>query len=249
MTQKTVSRFDLEKHIAEEHKMTGFATYLKEIVYGGNDGIVTTFAVVAGFAGAQAQGNVTLPALAVLLFGFANLFADGVSMALGNFLSTRSEQDVYQNIKAREAYEIDHNPEIEKEESIEILIRRGFTEKQAEQLVAIYKTNKSYWTSFMMNEELELPNPEGENPFHMALVTFFSFLFFGFIPLTPYVFFAGNSSLFMVSSLATAGAMILLGILRWRVTTQSFVRSVGETLVLGGTAAIVAYFVGTLFKI
>jgi len=243
----TKHTFDLSKHLADEHKMTPLTVYLKEIVYGGNDGIVTTFAVVAGFAGAQANIAGQLPVLTVLIFGFANLFADGVSMALGNFLSIRSEQDVYNTEKGREAHEIIHNTEMEKQESVEILVEKGFSRKQAEDLIAIYMTNDKYWVDFMMNQELELPNPEGDNPILMSLATFFSFIVFGFIPLIPYVFFRG-STLFFMSSCATAAALTLLGSFRWKVGKQSFIRSVGETLFLGGTAATVAYFVGTLFK-
>ena len=79
----------------EEHKVSIFQSYLKEIVYGGNDGIVTTFAIVAGFAGAQLSAASPMGYVTVLLFGFANLFADGLSMGLGNFLSIRSEKDSY----------------------------------------------------------------------------------------------------------------------------------------------------------
>jgi len=240
--------FNLQKHLAQEHKMTALTVYLKEIVYGGNDGIVTTFAVVAGFAGAQANVATQMPILTVLLFGFANLFADGASMALGNFLSIRSEKDVYNNEKGKEAHEIIHNTELEKLESIEILVKKGFTRKQAEDVVAIYMTNDAYWVDFMMNQELELPNPEGDNPFLMSIATFISFITFGFIPLIPYVFFKGTE-LFFMSSCTTAAALALLGTLRWKVGKQGFFRSVGETLFLGGTAAIVAYFVGTLFKV
>jgi len=70
-------------------------TFLKQIVFGGNDGIVTTFAIVAGFAGARAEGAAEIGAIAVLVFGLANLFADGVSMGLGEFLSLRSKHDLY----------------------------------------------------------------------------------------------------------------------------------------------------------
>lgn len=244
----TKQSFNLAKHLAEEHKMTPLTVYLKEIVYGGNDGIITTFAVVAGFAGAQANVASQLPILSVLIFGFANLFADGVSMALGNFLSIRSEQDVYRTEKNREAYEIVHGTKLEKEESIEILVKKGFSRKQATDLVAIYMTNSAYWVDFMMNQELELPNPEGDNPALMSIATFFSFVIFGFIPLIPYVFFKG-SELFVMSIITTVAALILLGIVRWRVGKQSFIRSVGEMLLLGGAAATVAYFVGTMFKI
>jgi len=244
----TQGTFNLQRHLAEEHKMTPLTAYLKEIVYGGNDGIVTTFAVVAGFAGAQVNITSQLPVLTVLLFGFANLFADGVSMALGNFMSIRSEKDVYSTEKKKEAYEIIHSTKMEQEESVEILIKKGFSRKQAENLVAIYMTNSPYWVDFMMNQELELSNPEGDNPLLMSLVTFFSFIVFGFIPLIPYVFFR-NSSLFALSICSTATALILLGTIRWKLGKQDFIRSVGETLLLGGTAALVAYFVGTLFKL
>ena len=87
------------------------AAYLKEIVYGGNDGIVTTFAVVAGFAGAHANGHSYIPAITVLLFGLANLFADATSMGLGNFLAIRTEQDIYAHEKDKEYHEIKHNPD------------------------------------------------------------------------------------------------------------------------------------------
>lgn len=239
---------DIAKHLEEEHKITPFSAYLKEIVYGGNDGIITTFAVVAGFAGAQANVGASLPVFSVLIFGFANLFADGVSMALGNLLSTRSEQDVYANEKSKEMYEIKHNTEMERIESVQILITRGFKKPQAEQLVSIYMTNPKYWVDFMMNQELELPNPEKDNPYKMSLVTFLSFIFFGFIPLIPYVFLKGLN-LFVASIFTTAIALFLLGVMRWKVSKQSFIRSVSEMLLLGGAAATVAYFVGTMFKV
>src|SRR6056297_2488855 len=76
--------------------------YLKQIVFGGTDGIVTTFAIVAGFAGAQAEGVAQVGGLAVLLFGLANLFADAVSMGLGEFLSLRAQHDLYRTRKSRE---------------------------------------------------------------------------------------------------------------------------------------------------
>jgi Uncharacterized membrane protein len=99
---------------------TTLTDYFKEIIYGGIDGIVTTFAVVAGFAGAAlSSSEVTqLSFLVVLLFGLANLFADAASMGLGNFLSVRSEQDLYNAAREKEATEIRHNTEAEIAETI-----------------------------------------------------------------------------------------------------------------------------------
>lgn len=122
----------LHTHLADEHKITPASQYIGEVVYGGVDGIVTTFAVVAGFVGAGATETLgQIGPLAVVLFGLANLFGDGVSMALGKFLSTKSEQDIYQRAWDKEAYEIKHNTAMEIEESEEILLAQGMTKEDA----------------------------------------------------------------------------------------------------------------------
>ncbi|OGK13527.1 hypothetical protein A3A93_00255 [Candidatus Roizmanbacteria bacterium RIFCSPLOWO2_01_FULL_38_12] len=240
------SKADLEKHLAEEHQISPFSTYLKEIVYGGNDGIVTTFAVVAGFTGANANIG-SLSYLTVLLFGLANLFADGVSMGLGNFLSMRSERELFHKEKNKELKEINENPKIEKAETQELLMIRGFSKSDAETLVNLYSKNRDYWADFMMRYELEMTNPL-ENPYLTAVATFLAFVAFGFIPLVPYVFFKNDPQTFIYASIATALALVLLGLLRWRVTRDSIVRSVGEILIVGGLSAVVAFVVGTFFR-
>lgn len=248
MTALNTKPFDLEQHIQEEHNVSPFSTYLKEIVYGGTDGIITTFAVVAGFAGAQQQ-SIQLPVLTVLLFGFANLFADAASMGLGSFLSTRSEQDLYKEEEQKELHEIHTNPAQEEQETMGILISKGFTHEQAAQLVSIYKTNDTYWLNFMMTHELGMSDPQNDNPFFMSLATFVSFILFGFIPLMPYLIWQQSPHIFSYSIVATFFALSVLGLLRWYVTKQSFVRSLGETIILGGTSAVIAYLVGIFFKL
>ena len=243
----TYTKADLARHLKEEHKISPFSTYLKEIVYGGNDGIVTTFAVVAGFTGANtALGN--LGYITVLLFGLANLFADGASMGLGNFLSTRSEHDRYHKEKNKELKEIKENSLMEKAETQELLMQRGFSQEDAEILVGRYAKNKEYWADFMMRYELEMSEPY-ENPIFTALATFLAFLAFGFIPLIPYILFKNNPQTFFYASIATALALVLLGLLRWRITRDSIIRSVGEILIVGGISATVAYLVGTFFRV
>lgn len=239
----------LQEHPIQKRKISPVSEYLKEIVYGGNDGIVTTFAVVAGFTGAQSSiSGFSYPFLTVLLFGVANLFADGMSMGLGNFISMRSEKDLYQTEKQKELNDIKSKPEEEKAQTIGILLRRGFDKKQATQLATIYSQNEDYWAEFMMKYELELPDPQSENPYLTAFATFFSFLSFGFIPLIPYIFLRDLPDLFFISSIFTAGALFLLGLLRWKVTKDPLVRAVGEIIVVGGIAALIAYFVGTFFR-
>jgi VIT1/CCC1 family predicted Fe2+/Mn2+ transporter len=240
---------DIKAHLAVEHRISPIQTYLKEIVYGGTDGIVTTFAVVAGFTGAQmGQSIPNLSFLTVLLFGLANLAADGLSMGLSNFLSVRSEKDIYQKEAAKELHEIRNHPESEKEETITILKREGFNEKQAKELTAIYMTNEKYWLRFMMNDELEIPNPMGEKPLLTGIATFTAFVIFGFIPLIPYIIFPQNPNVFVFAGFATLIALVFLGTFRWKVTAEHPLRAISETVLVGSAAAAVAYLVGTFFK-
>src|SRR5512138_637445 len=106
---------------AEEKHGGASSQYIGDMVYGGLDGIVTTFAVVSGVAGADLGANI------VLILGLANLFADGFSMATGAFLSSKSEQEYYDRERRREAWEVEHFPEAEKAELREIYIERGYT--------------------------------------------------------------------------------------------------------------------------
>ena len=101
----------------------------------------------------------------------------------------------------------------------------------------------------MMNYELELPNPLKENPLLTGLATFLAFMIFGFIPLLPYVLQVSLQNAFPYSLVATFSALILLGLLRYKVTGENIVRSVSEIVLIGGVAASLAYIVGTFFAI
>lgn len=238
---------DFDAHLKSEHK-NSISGYLKEIVYGGSDGIITTFAVVAGLAGAQIGALTEYPVLIVLALGFANLLADAFSMGMGNVLSILADRDVYKAEKNKEIYEINNNTEMEKRETIYLLQKQGFSKTDAVKITDLYAKNENYWAEFMMKYELEVPTPEHENPIMTGLATFAAFTIFGFIPLIPYVFFKGNE-LFIISIFFTIAALAILGVLRWKVTTQKLWRAVGEIVLLGGTAAAIAYYVGTIFRI
>ncbi len=225
--------------------------YFKEVIYGGIDGIVTTFAVVAGFAGASMSADTTmqLSVLVVLLFGLANLFADAASMGLGNFLSVRSEQDMYKSAQARELSLLQNNREDERVVTVSILREKGFSEEDALTLADIYQHNESYWLDFMMMHEQGIADPRGENPVYTGLATFLSFMVFGVIPLLPFMLMKEGSValLFQFSVLGTFAALVLLGLLKWKVIGDKFVSSLTEVILVGGTAATLAYLVGVVF--
>lgn len=221
-----------------------FQRYLGEFVYGGIDGSVTTFAVVAGAAGADLSSAI------VLILGFANLLADGFSMSVGAFLSTKSEQDNFEKHKKIEYWEIENIPKAEEEEIRTIYREKGFEGELLEKVVEIITADKDRWVDVMMKEELEMIK-EQKAPLKIALVTYLSFLLVGIVPLSVYVgdyLFDIRCNLFFYSCLFTSLAFILIGFLKSHVTQTSRWKGIAETLMLGAIAAAVAYLVGDVLE-
>ncbi|MFT5171461.1 MAG: VIT1/CCC1 family predicted Fe2+/Mn2+ transporter [Candidatus Marinamargulisbacteria bacterium] len=250
MTPAPYTKETFMQHLADEHKSSALSQYLKEIVYGGNDGIVTTFTVIAGFTGANFEGSIpTMSMFIVLLFGLANLFSDGIAMGMGNFLAIRADQDLYRNFKAKEAEEIDSSPDMEMEETRFLLKEKGFSEALSVQLTDIFSQNKAYWLEFMMLHELGLQNPEDINAKACGLATFCSFVFFGVLPLLPYFFFSDIKTNFALSCLFMGIALFFLGVFRARLSQQAYTKAVGETMLVGGLSGIVAFLIGSFFHL
>lgn len=223
-----------------------FQEYLGEFVYGGIDGSVTTFAVVAGAAGATLESSV------VIILGFANLFADGFAMSVGSYLSTKSEKENYKKHEKIEYWEVDHLPEKEKEEIREIYSAKGFEGEILEEIVRTITADRDRWVDVMMKEELEM-SKETKSPWAMGAVTFMSFLLFGFIPLLVFVLnylniLSDASNLFLYSSVLTGLVFMLIGYLKAIVNQTKIFRSISETFLLGAAAAAVAYYVGAVLE-
>ena len=156
--------------------------YVKSLVFGGLDGIITTFAVVAASVGGSLNTDV------ILLMGFANLIADGLSMGFGDYLSSQAEFEYTRAEHKREKWELDNYPEGEKQEMVELYVKRGMTQADAESVIEVMSKYKNFFLDVMMVEELGLmPPDESDSPAKNGLVTFLAFVFFGFIPLTSYV--------------------------------------------------------------
>ena len=237
---------DWEEHRREAHDLGRMQEFLKQIVYGGNDGIVTTFAIVAGFAGAAAEGVAQIGGLAVLVFGLANLFADAVSMGLGEFLSTRSQHDLYRARRNDELREIAQDPEQERMELFEILRQRGLPAGEADTVAELVARHPDFMADLMMTYEFGMMSPEEENPALNGLFTFGSFVIFGSVPLIPYFLLEATQNTFYLSIFATFAALTALGLLRWNATGERILRCVGETVALGAVCAAVAFAVGAI---
>lgn len=221
---------------------------IENFVYGAVDGAVTTFAVVAGVVGASLSPSI------IVILGLANLFADGFSMAIGNYLSVKTHNEYIVKARKREEWEIDNLIEEEKQEIRDIYIKKGFKQELLEEIVRIITARRKVWVDTMMSEELGLI--EGKNnPLDNAINTFVGFNVIGIIPLLPFLFVyvsglnlsTGNA--FFYSVIATASSFFLIGSIRGKVVEKPMVRSGFNTLLIGGTAAMVAYAVGHLISI
>ena len=211
---------------------------LRDVVYGSIDGSVTTFAIVAGVAGAG------LSSFVIIALGLANVLADGFSMAAGNYSGSKAEQDNLERIRAIEIRHIALDPEGERREVRAILARKGLSGEVLEDATKAITADQETWISLMLEGEYGLGGVD-PHPLKAALATFFSFLVAGMVPLMPFVL--GLENAFTLSAWMTGAVFFAIGTLKSRWSLKSWWRSGSETLLIGGTAALIAYGVGTLF--
>ncbi len=214
-------------------------SYLGDFVLGALDGVVTTFAVVAGVTGAELSSAV------VLVLGLANLLADGFSMAAGNYLSTKAEQQLIQRMRKLEEHHIRHVPDGEREEIRQIFAKKGFQGELLERIVEVITSNKQVWIDTMLTDEWGLPL-ETPHPWKAAGVTFLAFVLVGAVPLVPYAvsLHSPAGTLFAASLAMTGLAFAIIGAIKGYVLHRPLWAAAVETLLLGALAAALAYAVG-----
>jgi len=213
--------------------------YLRDLIYGGIDGSVTTFAVVTGVVGAELS-----PAV-ILIMGFANLVGDGFSMAASNFLGTRAEREDFEHLESVERRHIEVVPEGEREEVRQIFRAKGFEGDDLERVVRLITADRSRWVRTMLTEEYGMP-VEIRSAWRAAISTFVAFCLCGLVPLMPYVF--GLRDAFWLSTILTGGVFFVIGSVKSLWSTASWWRSGLTTLAVGGMAAALAYAVGILLR-
>jgi len=235
-----------EEHLNRTLRQDGkHARYLADAVLGATDGIVTTFAVVASAAGASLSPGIAL------IMGFANLLADGFSMAVANYLGARSQQEYWNEEEAREIWEIEHLPDAEREEMRRIYQQKGFEGELLDRVVATLTGDKQRWVEEMMRDELGIQR-ESIAPLASGCVTFASFAIAGLVPMLSYVAAWLRPSLtgtaFPISIGLTASILFVVGAVRCVMTHRVWWKSGFEILLTGGIAALCAFAVGYLLR-
>ena len=215
---------------------------LGDFILGGIDGVVTTFAIVAGSAG----GGLTVAT--VIILGIANLLADGFSMAVSNYLGTRAREQEVQKSRQDEEWQIDQFPEGEREEIREIFARKGFDSETLDEIVRVITRDRRVWVDTMMAEELKL-SEQSARPVRAGVMTFVAFAICGAIPMLPFLIgIDGFDAAFQVSAVLAALTFFALGYAKGVILELSRWRSGLQSLLIGSAAAAMAYGAGHVLR-
>ncbi|QKV17665.1 VIT1/CCC1 transporter family protein [Oricola thermophila] len=214
--------------------------YLRDFVYGGIDGAVTTFAIVAGVVGASLSAHI------VIILGLANLLADGLSMAASNYSGTKTEVDELEKLRAMENRHIAVDPDGEREEIRQIMALKGLEGDTLEKAVEAITSNRERWVATMLFEE---HGQSGmiRDPLKSALATFAAFVVCGAVPLVPYLLLPGATAM-PVALFVTSVVFFGIGSLKSRWSLTAWWKSGLEVLSIGFGAAFAAYAIGYLLR-
>lgn len=235
---RVLSGKDTTSHSEAVHIPGG--SIVRELVFGANDGLVAAFAVASGVNGAGVRGNV------ILIAGLAELIGGTISMALGAYLSTKSQIEYYGGEKDREAYEVDKFPEVERQEIREIYRAKGFNGDILERIIDHITSDKGRWIDIMMQEELGLSLDQTVSPLKSGIATGVAYAFGALMPILPYIFMQPGTGL-VASAALTLSVLFGVGAAKTVVTGKNAWRSGFESMAIGGLAAAATFIAGKMF--
>ena len=229
---------DVYPHKEIHSTLSGF---VRNVIIGMADGLTVPFAIAAGLASAGAHTQ-TVVIAAVL----AEIAAGSVSMGLGGFLAAKTEHDHYYAERRREEWEVDHKPQAEEQEVVDALRKYGLSQEESANVAASLKSRKKDWVDFMMRFELGLEEPDEKEALRAAATIGGSYVVGGLIPLMPYLLLRDVTEAFYGSIIVTLAALIIFGYLRGFIIGGRPVRSMVQTVLVGGIAAGAAFLLAKL---
>ena len=240
-TNKNIAGSSLAR-FEKRHRSVG-GNALRAAVLGGNDGLVSNFSLVMGIAGATNGQN------EVLLTGLAGLLAGALSMALGEWISVKSSQELYENQMQLEMEELETNPEGEEKELALIYYSKGIPEEQAKLMAKEIMSDTKKAHQVLVKEELGINVEDLQGSAMEAAIT--SFLLFGIgaiIPVIPFFFVGGLTAVF-ISAVCSAIGLFLIGSVITLFTGKSIWFSGFRQVVFGLIAAAITYGIGKLIGV
>jgi predicted membrane protein (TIGR00267 family) len=225
-------------HHEDWHTPKGRA--IREIIFGMNDGLVTTIGFLAGVTSSIAQSRY------ILLAGIAEVVAGAISMALGAYLATKSQREFFHSEIEQEKWEIEKTPEKEAQEIREIYGDMGFTRPEQEMIVNRVTSDKDLLLRFMKREELGLFDEHLDDPLRVAVTMGLSFVVGAVPPIAPYFFIGDPHRAVWIAILLSVLFLFGAGVAKTRLTKTKPIRSGLEMTILGVVACLIGYGLGWL---
>lgn len=222
-----------EKHL----KSSDFIT---DVVIGMSDGLTVPFALAAGVSSAVSSNAIVTTA------GIAEVIAGSIAMGLGGYLAGKTEWDHYKSEVAKEYYEVENQPDKEKQEVKEIFAEYGFSNTSQIMLADELAKDKDKWVKFMMKFELGLEQPDPNRASKSAATIGFSYVVGGMIPLSPYFFTTTPNEGLKISAVITLVCLFLFGYFKSKVTGQPAMTGALKVMIIGALAAAAAFGVAKL---
>lgn len=237
-----LTKDDAKKNILhkEPHERSDRGSLLRQIILGGQDGLVNVLGIVLGLAAGTNDRGI------VILGGLAATFAESISMAAVAYTSGKAQKDYYYRELEREEYEIDHYPDVEEEEIRLIYMKKGFKGKALESAVKTICSDRKLWLDTMMSEELGLAESKDINPLSEGFVVGGSAIIGSLIPMALF-FLPDEPKTFMLPAImVSVVALFITGAYKAKSTVGIWWKSGIEMAVIGIAAALVGYGVGVL---
>lgn len=225
----------------EEHM--AFRNYMRDVILGANDGLVSVFALVIGVAAGSNNPKIAL------LAGTAGLIAGAISMAIGEYVSTKSQEEVYDAEKAIEKRHIDEHYDHEKGEIREWYRDKGFDGELLEQIVETISANPDVMLNEMMLAEFGVLEGERRSPIKATVIVAIAFILGGILPVLPFFWVETTIAGIIIAGILSLSGLFFVGGLKSWITNTIIWRGGMENLLLGLTGAVITYFVGGLFNV
>ena len=222
-----------------EKHFTG-SEVVRDIVIGMSDGLTVPFALTAGLSGAVSSNSIVITA------GIAEIIAGSIAMGLGGYLAGKTDYDHYYAELKREYHEVDHLPEKEKQEIVDILSEYNISEKVKMEFVEELAKDKDKWVDFMMKFELGLEKPDINRARNSALIIAASYVAGGFVPMLSYFFTSAPREGLYFSVPITILALMLFGFFKNNAIGQNPWDGALRTTLIGVLAAGAAFFIAKL---
>ncbi len=214
---------------------------LKDIILGGQDGIVNILGTVLGVAAAVSDARI------VIISGLAAAFAESLSMAAVAYTSTKAAKEFYMSQVSKEQKDIESHPAFEKRELRHIFLKKGFRGRLLDQVIRKVSGSKRLWLDTIMAEELHMYPEEYSYPIKSGVIVGVSSAVGSLIPLFPF-FLLDIYPAMIASMIISVGMLFIVGAVKAKLTIGSWRRSGFEMAIIGSVAALGGYLIGRLLK-